>query len=177
MTDDLIKRIKVRARAWAGQISKKANSTPDKPKHIRVRSSVSDKQGGVTVVSTGVSSKGDARAYEYGSGIHARRSIRSKWQQGAKGKILITPKRKKVLAFHWEAVNTSTPSGKKFIGISGDTGKAMFRYVEHPGVKAAGGGKGYLAPAVNEVNKKIRQELSVEVRREINLTIKRAFKQ
>lgn len=177
MNDEFQKRLRARAKVWASQISRKANVAQGKPKHIRVSSTVETRNGMINIVSTAVSPKGDARAYEYGSGIHARRSIASRHQLGAKGFIRIYPKNKKVLAFFWDKVNSSTPSGKKFVGISATTGKALLRYVDHPGVEAANNGKGYLAPAVNEVRKQIRKEIPVEVRKEVIGTIKRAFKQ
>lgn len=176
MTNELQKRLRARAKVWAQQISRKANSARGKPNHIRVSSSVEVNGDIINIVSTAVSPKGDARAYEYGSGIHSRRSTRSRNQQGAKGFIRIYPKQKKVLAFFWDKVNSSTPAGKKFVGVSETTGKALLRYVDHPGVEAANNGKGYLAPAINDVRKQIRQEVPAEIRKEVIGTIKRAFK-
>ena len=174
--DDLQKRLKIRAGVWAQQISRKANSTSGKPGHIRVSSKVEERNGLIAIVSTARSPKGDARAYEYGSGIHSRRAQTSKHQQGSRGFIRIYPKLKKVLAFPWDKVNSQTPSGKKFIGISEITGKALLRYVDHPGVRAAGGGKGYMAPAINEVRKQIRKEVPVEIRASVIGTLRKAFK-
>lgn len=168
-------RLKKRAQGWAGLTTRYANQNLGKFKRlIAVKSSVSENGGKITITSiaTGIA----ARAYEYGSGIHSRlKSKRSKMQQ-ADGKILIKPKTKKVLAFFWDKVDANTPSGQKFIGISPDSGKALFRYVEHPGVEAANGGRGYLAPAINEVRKTIRKKVPQDVREEVGLAFKRAFK-
>ena len=175
MADDLIELIQKRARVWAGQITRKANSTPGKPAHIRVKSTVFNRPDGVDMVSYGISPLGDARAYEKGSGIHSQSGRRSRWQEGSRGPILITPKRASVLAFFWEKVDESTPTGKKFRGISSQ-GKAIFNYVEHPGVEAANGGRGYLAPAIAEVRKTIRKEVPQEVRKAVVGEIRKAFK-
>lgn len=168
-------RLKKRAQGWAGLTTRLANQNLGKFRSIiSVKSSVSETGGKITI--TSVARGVAARAYEYGSGIHARiKSKRSKNQQ-ADGRILIKPKTKRVLAFFWEKVDENTPTGKKFIGISADTGKALLRYVEHPGVEAANNGRGYLAPAINEVRKTIRREVPQDVRDEVGLAFKRAFK-
>lgn len=158
MTDELTDRIRARAVVWAGQITRLANKNlADKRKLIEVHSAVEGQGWRIGVVST---AKGiTARAYEYGSGIHARLLRMSPKQLGPKGKILIKPKTKKVLAFYWE-VATANP--KQF--IFAPDGRVMLPSVKHPGVKAVNGEKGYLAPAVNEVRKQVRRELPKEVR-------------
>ena len=163
MADDLQDRILAKAKVWAQEIQQEASSVPDKPKHIFITvTSPSVKGGAIGFNATATSPKGDARAYEYGSGIHSTSKKVSKWQQGAGGKILITPKRAKVLAFHWQVLASDPPGtwygGQKLIKKSSE-GKAIFRYVEHPGVKAAGNGKGYLRPAIAKVRRKMRVEL------------------
>lgn len=172
---DLQKRIKARAKVWAANITKDANKASGKPKHIKVKSQVVDNNGKIDVVSTGSSPKGDARAYEFGSGIRSRSTKRSRYQMGSKGFIRIAPKRKKVLAFFWDKVDKTTPAGKKFRGVSSQ-GKALFNYVEHPGVQAAGNGKGYLSPAISKVRKQIRIEVPKEIREEVAGSLRRAFK-
>jgi hypothetical protein len=180
MSDDLLSNLKKRASVWANQISRKANAA-SKPKHIRVTSKVEETSGGKIVInSSAVSEKGDARAYEYGSGIHSTSKKKSKWQQGVNGKILITPKKAPVLAFNWQvlnkyAVGTRFPDSPKLIQIVGK-GRGIFRYVEHPGVKPAGEGKGYLRPAITEVRKQIRKEVPKEVRDAYFGGIRKAFK-
>jgi hypothetical protein len=94
----------------------------------------------------------------------------------ADGYIRIAPKRKKVLAFFWDKVDSNTPAGKKFLGVSGKTGKAMFRYVDHPGIFAANSGKGYLAPAIAKVRRTmINKELPKDVRKAVLGTIRKSF--
>jgi hypothetical protein len=175
--DELLSKIKKRAVTWASQISRKANAA-SKPKHIHVKSTVVESGDRVGIESTATSVKGDARAYEFGSGIHATSKKRSKWQQ-ADGRILITPKKAKVLAFPWEKLSADPDEtwygGRKLIKKSATTGKAIFRFVEHPGVKPAGGGKGYLRPAIAEVRKSIRGELTKEMRDAYVGTIRKAF--
>lgn len=177
--DDLLSAIKKRAATWASQISRKANEASGKPKHIQVKSTVVDRGETVGIDSTATSSKGDARAYEYGSGIHSTSKKRSKWQQ-ADNTILITPKTAKVLAFPWERLNSDPPGtwygGRKLIKKNAE-GEAIFRFVNHPGVRPAGGGKGYLRPAIAEVRKGIRKELSKEMRDAYIGGIHKAFKQ
>ena len=80
------------------------------------------------------------------------------------------------MAFFWDRVDSDTPAGEKFLGISGKTGKAMFRYVDHPGVRAANSGKGYIAPAFAKTHRKIRKELGPEVNKAWVRTFRKAFK-
>jgi hypothetical protein len=111
----------------------------------------------------------EARAFEYGSGIHA--------QVGPKKHYIIKPRNKKVLAFKWEAADVNELRGSRigwwrgfnkfqnsdtdgpasywnrpepsFAGLSGDgSGRLLFNWVRHPGVEAANKGKGYLGYAV-----------------------------
>lgn len=77
-----------------------------------------------------------ARAFEMGSGIH-----------GESGETYeIRPKNVSHLAFEWDKVDEETPYGKKFRGISSTTGKAIFTYVDHPGVRA----RPYITPTIEE---------------------------
>ena len=110
----------------------------------------------------------DARAREYGSGIHSRRSTPSKHQLGPKGKILIRPRSGKYLAFPWEKANDNIPRLPD--------GRVLLKKVEHPGVEAANNGKGYLAPAINDVRQAIRTKFGKEAARAIGLDIRAAFK-
>lgn len=181
MTDELTAKLRKRAQVWASLISRKANEVP-KPSVIRVKSSVEERGGKIGVLSIAYSTdpaKPIARAYEYGSGIHSTVKKRSKWQQ-PDGRILITPKKAKVLAFYWEKLSGDEPGtwygGAKLIKKTQE-GKAIFRYVEHPGVKAAGGGKGYLRPAIAEVRKTMRKEISKDVRDAVIGGFRKAFKQ
>lgn len=181
MASELENFLRERAKAWAQQIQQKANKAIGKPKHISVTAKASGAEGGAIGINVdAVSPKGDTRAYEYGSGVHSTSKKVSKWQQGVKGKILITPKTKLVLAFDWQVLNkypvgTRFPNAPKLIQIVGK-GRGIFRYVEHPGVKAAGAGKGYIRPAINEVRNTIRKEIPKGIRDAYIGGIRKAFK-
>lgn len=115
----------------------------------------------------------DARAREYGSGVHAT--------IGRAGKYVILPKNKKVLAFRWDKANrgnlqgnilnrieaakgTGTRmqqirmDGSKFYDF-GEGGKLQFNWVEHPGVEAANGGKGYLGYGFSIAETRVKEEI------------------
>jgi len=94
-------------------------------------------------------------AFEFGSGIHATR--------GRKGKYVIEPKNKQVLAFpteRWEGFSYPVESGPKMIGISTDN-NFLLRYVDHPGVSQ----KAFVTPAIletiDEVEQKINQAIGI----------------
>jgi hypothetical protein len=173
-------------REWSSEIVRRANES-DKPSHITVRSRTNVNDGKVDINISASSPKGDARAYEYGSGIHSRLPNISPWQEGSRGFIVITPKKKKLLAFHWdtmnnimeqygeEAVREALRYSHKFVGFAED-GRYLFKFVEHPGVEAANGGKGYIGPAVTEVRKKIRKQIPTKVREQILGDINKTFK-
>jgi hypothetical protein len=75
-----------------------------------------------------------ALAFEYGSGIHS--------QHGSPQKYIIAPKDAQALAFDWNP--EMEPWGSpKFIGKT-ESGKYLFRYVEHPGIAA----RPYLRPSI-----------------------------
>jgi hypothetical protein len=176
MTDDLLSNLKASSKRWATAITQDATKNLGKfSKLIKVTSKTVVNEGKLTIVSTGSSSKRVARAYEYGSGIHSRSPKTSPKQMGSRGYIRIAPKTKKVLAFFWEKVSANTPAGKKFLGISRSTGKALFNYVEHPGVEAANNGKGYLTPAINKVRAQIRKDIPKDVRKAVLGSFKKGF--
>lgn len=181
MANELQNFLREKAKSWAQQIQQKASKASGKPAHIVVDAMVSGVEGGAIGINvTAVSEKGDARAYEYGSGVHSTTNKVSKWQQGPKGKILITPKKAKVLSFFWEKLEGDPPGtwygGAKLVRKT-EENKAIFRYVEHPGVKAAGSGKGYMRPAINDVRKTIRKEIPKAMRDAYLGGIRKAFKQ
>lgn len=118
----------------------------------------------------------DARAWEYGSGLHA--------QRGRQAKYVISPKNKKVLAFFWEVNKTNgetvnvgalessiykntgpgIPFGLartmgKFYGIGSD-GRLLFNWVEHPGIEAANSGRGYLRAAFDDSKASTRNSIA-----------------
>lgn len=183
-SSNLTKRLKAIGSKYAKAITRDANKTPGKPKHVKVSSHSQVNNDVVEIISEGSSDRGDARAYEYGSGTRSRSTRKSRFQQGAKGKILIKPKNKNVLAFDWQTIHGPLPvGGKKLIGRSTTetdprTGgyKIMFRYVEHPGVQAASGGKGYLAPAISKNRKPMNAEIRKETKEEIRAIFRRKFK-
>lgn len=180
MSDDLHANLLKRARVWAGNVTKLANKNLGKfKKLILVKSSAQEQGYKIGVVTTASPTSRDkygriknvARAYEYGSGIHSRRAIASPKQQGVKGKILIKPVRKKILAFYWD-VATANPDDFVFL----EDGRVILPHVNHPGVEAANEGKGYLAPAINEVRKQIRKEVPKETRDAIIGTFRKSFR-
>jgi len=120
----------------------------------------------------------DARAWEYGSGIHSRLSKKSKHQLAPKGFIRIKPKPENktgMLFFFWDKVDSKTPRGSKFRGIA-SSGKAMFRYVDHPGIEAANNGEGYINLAINKTKKQILDRIRSDGKNAIKLDISAAFK-
>lgn len=170
MTDELTTKLRARARVWAQKVTKLAHGNLGKfRKLITVQSRVEEQGDGIGVRS--VARGKTARAYEYGSGVHSRIAKKSPKQLGPKGKILIRPKNKKVLAFYWD-VATANP--EQF--IFGNDGKVLLPSVKHPGVEAANGGKGYLGPAMNEVRKQIRREIPKETRDAVIGTLRKSFK-
>lgn len=168
MTDDLYKNLRARAKIWRNNITKLAHRNLGKFRSIITVQSRVEEGERIDIVST---AKGAAsRAYEYGSGIHARLIKTSKHQLGPRGEILIKPKNRKMLAFYWEVAETEPGPW-----VFAPDGRVLFYSVTHPGVEAANGGKGYLGPAVNEVRKQIRKEIPKEVRNAVIGTIRKSF--
>jgi hypothetical protein len=168
---DLRANLKKKAENWARQITRLANQyLGDKTKIIKVKSSV-EEQGdkiGTKTVATGAA----ANAYEYGSGIRSRRSRKSPKQLGSKGYILIKPVNRKVLAFPWQIANDNP---EQF--IFGRDGDVLLPSVKHPGVKAVNNNKGYISPAINEVNKKyVRRDIVSETEKAILGTLRKSLK-
>lgn len=153
MSKRLVGNLKRRAASWAGQLTMLAKSLA--PSHVKpaIRSKVEEKGEGRFVIRITADRKiaPDARAQEYGSGLRARR--------GPKKKYTIKPKTKKVLAFHWEVANAQPD---KF--VFAPDGRVILPSVQHPGIQAANSGKGYIAPAMRELRKKARAELSKDIR-------------
>lgn len=164
MASRLSTNLKRRASAWAGQITSLARSLA--PSHVRpaISSKTETKDEGTYIIRTTADRKiaPDARAWEYGSGIHARR--------GKKGKYPILPKNKGVLAFNWEVANAN-PENFTFA----PDGRVLLFAVNHPGIQAANGGKGYIAPAIRELKKKGKAELSKDIRDAILGDLRTAF--
>lgn len=166
MSKRLKDNLKKRATAWAGQLTKLAKGFA--PNHLKpyISSHVEAKEDGTyrirITANRGANPTGpghpnygssDARAQEFGSGLRARR--------GPKQKYLIHPKNAKFLEF--EGTN-------QFEGWIIRTME-----VKHPGIKAANQGKGYLAPAMNEIRKRARAELTKEIRDAIVGDLRESF--
>jgi hypothetical protein len=174
MTDELTPRLRARAKVWATNITKAAHKNLGKfKKLITVKSKVEERGERIGVISTASPIAKDeygdvkdvAKAYEYGSGVH------SSGARGIKKKYKIAPRRAKVLAFPWEVANLNP---EQF--IFGKDGDVLLPSVQHPGVKAANGGKGYLRPAITEVRKQMRSEIPKETRKAVIGTFRKAFK-
>jgi hypothetical protein len=180
VTDDLLSNLRKSSKRWATLITQEATKNLGKfGELIKVKSKTIENGGKLEIVSTGIATNKDkpvARAYEYGSGTRSRSTKTSPKQQGSRGFIRIAPKRKKVLAFFWDKVDENTPAGEKFLGVSTKTGKALFAYVDHPGVQAANNGKGYLAPAIAKVRRQIRKEIKPDVRKAVLGSFKKSFR-
>lgn len=102
-----------------------------------------------------------ARAYEYGSGIHAQRNIKSKHQVGKY--IKIEPKKPGgVLVFSWDRVeNNKNP--------------VHFKSVMHPGVEAANNGKGYLRLALTNSKEYIKEVVGKDAAKNIKFKLRAVF--
>lgn len=130
-------------RARAGQLTQLARSLA--PKHIApsIKTTVTEvSEGKVRVRITATAP--DARAQEYGSGLHA--------QKGAKAKYPIVPKTGKYLAFRWDVADAS-PEKFSFL----PDGRVILQKVMHPGIEAANEGRGYIRPALKEFRASIRK--------------------
>ena len=171
MTDKLKTNLRNRARAWAGQLTRLAKFYA--PTHVQpaISSTVEDRQDGTYIIRITASRKiaPDARAQEFGSGLHARR--------GPKEKYPIFPKTKKALAFYenangtWDYEMNSPPMPRMYA----PDGRGVFYGVLHPGIEAANGGKGYIHPAMNELRKRARQELDKDIREAILGSLRESF--
>jgi len=164
-----------RARAWAGQLTLLAKSFA--PDHIKpyISSKVEDKGDGTFIIRTTADrfanptgpghpnyGSSDARAQEFGSGLRARR--------GTKQKYPILPKNKKVLAFDWDVANANP---ERF--VFAPDGRVLLPSVQHPGIQAANAGKGYIAPAMKELRKRAKADLSLEIRNAIVGDLRESF--
>ena len=123
----------------ANRIAEKARQNASWSKRIPNAISVSEarRTGSGFEITIEIDSRPDgpaphAAAFEYGSGEHG--------DTGAP--YIISPKEKAALAFEWPGHDPPWGS-QKFIGL-GEDGKLLFRFVEHPGVKA----RPYLRPAI-----------------------------
>lgn len=142
-----------------------------------------------------------ARAMEYGSGT--RKSIlgkrQSKHQSSPNSTIRIAPKKPGgLLAFHWEKANVQVLRGNaakriadsgesglsdsfilrndggKFAGVASD-GKYLFNYVDHPGIRAANNGKGYLRLSLSESLENIETAVGKSAAENLRIKLRVAF--
>jgi hypothetical protein len=98
---------------------------------------------------------GIAAAYEWGSGIHRTK--------GTPGKYKIFPRDKMALAFFWDKVDATSKTNYKFLGISTKTGKAIFNFVDHPGVEK----RPYLVPTIEDTKEEFKKILGQGFKAEI----------
>jgi len=164
MTERLANKLKARASAWAGQLTMLAKSLA--PNHVQpaIKSKVEEKQNGQFIIRITADRRiaPDARAQEFGSGLHARR--------GPKQKYPIRPKNRKFLAFNWEVANAN-PDQFEFL----PDGRVRLTKVMHPGIEAANEGQGYIAPAMRELRKRAKAELSKDIRDAIVGDLRESF--
>ena len=139
------------ALVWsANQVAKKARRNAGWssriPKAIKVEKT--QESGNSMSITISVDSKlaPHAEAFEKGSGIH-----------GDKRKTYKIRPKKGALAFYWPGGPSAAElwGSKKFLGV-GKSGKLLFSYVDHPGVKA----RPYLEPAVDASVNSILNRLS-----------------
>jgi hypothetical protein len=105
----------------------------------------------------------DARAQEYGSGLHA--------QKGSPSYVQINPRNHTYLAFPWETANAS-PERFRF---TYPDHRVMLQHVNHPGIVGANGGQGYIRPAISVLRQMAKSELSVNLKRAILADIRTSF--
>lgn len=172
MSKRLATNLKRRATAWAGQLTRLAKAYA--PTHVRpaISSKVEEKEGDEYRIRIIADRKivPDARAQEYGSGIHARR--------GKKEKYPIRPKvMGDTLAFYenangtWDYDMYDPPMPSMHL----EDGRGLFYGVMHPGIMAANDGKGYIHPAMNEIRRKARKELDKDIREAILGDLRESF--
>ena len=106
-----------------------------------------------------------ARAMEYGSGTHNVRKFQSKRQTSPTSTIEITPKNgKKFLVFDWD----------KAEGY-GMKNPVHLTRVDHPGIKAANEGKGYMHPALEASRQEISALIGENAMDNLRLKIRAVF--
>lgn len=165
MTERMKSAIFRRARSWAGQLTSLARSFA--PAHIKGAISSHVEEGNkegqwIIRITADRRLAPDARAWEYGSGIHS--------QKGPKQKYPIRPKTKRFLAFHWEVADMN-PEQFKFL----PDGRVILPAVQHPGIEAANEGAGYIRPAIAELRKRGKQELTAEIKQAILGDLRQSF--
>lgn len=159
------------ARGFASLATTKAKRlAPNEHLRASIRSRVETKGKGKFIIRVQASGP-DAAAREYGSGVHARRARMSPHQISPRGKILIKPRERKALAFHWEKAHESLPRLPD--------GRVVLPEVKHPGVEAANHGEGYIGPAMKETRRDIKKrlkEISYAMRVDVRASITKGMK-
>ena len=150
------------ARSYAGQLTSLIKSKA--PKHLQggIKSSATEEGDGVVRITAKVTGA-DARAQEYGSGIHA--------QKGKVGKYPITPKAGKYLAFHWQVHLENA----KYL----PDGRILLESVQHPGIHPVtkDGQEGYLRPSLKEFRLKLKTgDFPEQIKNAIVSDIRRSFR-
>lgn len=146
------------ASAWARRLTQLAKGYA--PNHLKggISSKSTETSNGrweITITARGA----DAKAQEFGSGLRATK--------GTKRKYTIKPKTKKYLAFYWDVQSV----GLQYL----PDGRVMFKSVQHPGI-ARYKGQGYLRPAMKDLRKRAKKDLSAEVRKAIIGDLNSAFR-
>ena len=161
LADSLARSLRANLR-WSSQLRKSVGVG----KAVESADTVSIKiQIGVGTDHQGKPLVGMARAYEFGSGIHATR--------GKVGKYIIAPiSPNKRLEFVWAKATPPYKRGPKMAGRGYKAGTLSFFYVEHPGVRQREyiqkSKQSILPKAIPELAAKIRQN----VKNELSLAIK-----
>lgn len=171
MSERLANNLRRRASAWAGQLTSLAKSLA--PNHVApaISSKVEEKDDGTFIIRITADRKKapDARAQERGSGLHAKRGLKQKYP--------ILPKNKRMLAFYENANGTwnydmhDPPVPRIHI----QDGRGLFYGVMHPGIEAANGGEGYIAPAMKELKARARENLTKDIRDAIVGDLRESF--
>lgn len=127
--------------------------------------SISIVVGGTKKDKSGNPLSGMARAYEWGSGVHATRGLPKKYT--------IRPKNKKAL---WFYIDNPYPGARIYEKPGGDIGITV-QSVQHPGVEA----RPFLSPALRDVLPRATEELRLEIKKNIienlNISIKKMSSQ
>ena len=142
----------------------------------------------------------DARAQEYGSGenkVAGRKGFKSKFEY--EGKIIILPKKKKVLAFVWETADTEALKYSEiahynktrqimfrrgtggeldirpsFAGFSETDDRLLFNWVSHPGIKPYLG-RGYMGISLKETKEENIADLKQLTAENIKIKLRANF--
>jgi len=173
MSKRLAENLKRKAAAWAGQLTKLAKSLA--PNHVEpaISSHVETKNDGTYIIRITANRNiaPDARAQEFGSGLHARRGVKKTYTIASKRGVFGR------LAFYenanglWDYEMFDPPVPGEHL----QDGRGIFYQVQHPGIKAANGGKGYIAPAMVELRKRAKAELGKEIKDAIIGDLRESF--